>query len=348
MINAFHAWLLKDFWLAAIILYFLSGGALALLEYLLSYRLRTVYKNKKCYWQMAIAESLHTPAQIYIGLMVFLLSIPKLLEPLGIELASLKGLHTCQELVSAVFALWFFMRLIKRVEASFHSRITDAVGKISDRTQVSAVAKIGRILLIIIFFFMLLPILGIPSAALLTFGGVSTIVIGFATKDTAANLIGGLTIYWDRPFSVGDWICSPDKEIEGIVEDIGWRLTRIRTFDKRPLYVPNAFFSTISIENPGRMSSRRIKANIGVRYSDPSKLPKLLDAVQNMLKNHPDIDQTQTRMVNIVELGPESLNFCVYAFTKTIDFIKFESIQQDVLLKTYDIVREHDADCVAR
>lgn len=65
-------------------------------------------------------------------------------------------------------------------------------------------------------------------------------------------------IYFDRPFKVGDWIRSPDRQIEGTVERIGWRMTIIRTFDKRPLYVPNSVFSSIVVENPSRMLNRRI------------------------------------------------------------------------------------------
>ena len=86
-------------------------------------------------------------------------------------------------------------------------------------------------------------------------------------------------IYLDRPFSVGDWIRSPDKEIEGTVEDIGWRLTRIRTFDKRPLYIPNSIFASISVENPSRMSNRRIYEKIGIRYDDVSKMNTIVTEV---------------------------------------------------------------------
>ena len=100
--------------------------------------------------------------------------------------------------------------------------------------------------------------LGYSISGVLAFGGIGGIAVGFAAKDLLANFFGGLMIYLDRPFSVGDWIRSPDKNIEGTVEEIGWRLTRIRTFDKRPLYVPNSTFTQISVENPSRMLNRRI------------------------------------------------------------------------------------------
>ena len=140
--------------------------------------------------------------------------------------------------------------------------------------------------------------------------------MGFAAKDLLANFFGGLMIYLDRPFSVGDWIRSPDKEIEGTVEDIGWRLTRIRTFSKRPLYIPNSIFASISVENPSRMSNRRIYETIGIRYDDLEKMKKIVSGVKNMLEAHDQIDNSQTLMVNFNTFSESSVDFFVYTFTK--------------------------------
>ena len=93
-----------------------------------------------------------------------------------------------------------------------------------------------------------------------------------------------MVIYLDRPFKVGEWVRSPDKEIEGTVEEIGWRMTRIRTFDQRPLYVPNATFVSISVENPSRMRNRRIKETIGIRYDDADKMREIITDVVAMLR----------------------------------------------------------------
>ncbi|NKN80826.1 mechanosensitive ion channel family protein, partial [Weissella cibaria] len=136
----------------------------------------------------------------------------------------------------------------------------------------------------------------------------------------------GLMIYLDRPFAVGDWIRSPDKEIEGTVEYIGWRQTRIRTFDKRPLYVPNATFANISVENPSRMTHRRIYETIGLRYDDAAKVKPVVEAVREMLRNHPDIDSSQTLIVNFNAFGPSSLDFFVYCFTHTTNWIEYHRV----------------------
>ena len=148
----------------------------------------------------------------------------------------------------------------------------------------------------------------------------------------------------DRPFAVGDWIRSPDREMEGTVEKIGWRVTLIRTFDKRPLYIPNSVFSQVAVENPSRMLNRRIKETIGIRYSDAEKMEVITDQVKKMLTNHPEIDATNTLMVNFNSFAPSSLDFFIYTFTKTTNWEKFHIIKQDILLKILQIITANEAD----
>ncbi|MEF1299785.1 mechanosensitive ion channel family protein, partial [Vibrio parahaemolyticus] len=174
---------------------------------------------------------------------------------------------------------------------------------------------------------------GLSLSGLLTFGGVGGLIVGLAAKDLLSNFFGGLMIYFDRPFKVGDWIRSPDRQIEGTVERIGWRMTSIRTFDKRPLYVPNSVFSNIVVENPSRMLNRRIYEVVGLRYDDADKVPEIITAVREMLKNHKDIDTRQTLIVNFDTFGPSSLNFFIYTFTKTVNWVRYHEVKQDVLLK---------------
>lgn len=190
-----------------------------------------------------------------------------------------------------------------------------------------------------------MQLLGLPISGLLAFGGIGGAGIAFASKDLLANFFGGLVVYTDRPFKVGDWIRSPDKNIEGVVEYIGWRVTRIRTFDKRPLYVPNGIFLTISVENASRMTNRRIRTNIGIRYEDADKMDAITHDVKQMLLHHPEIDTRQVLIVNFIEFGTSSLNFMVYTFTKTTQWVHFQEIQHDVFLRIIAIVRDHGARC---
>ena len=236
---------------------------------------------------------------------------------------------------------WFFIRFIRLAEV----RLIDPAGISTsmDHATVSAFAKLLRLSIIITVSLVVLQSLGYSISGVLAFGGIGGIAVGFAAKDLLANFFGGLMIYMDRPFKVGDWIRSPDKNIEGVVEDIGWRLTRIRTFDKRPLYVPNATFASISVENPSRMSNRRIYETVGVRYCDIDTLSVILVDVRQMLEQHPEIDTKQTLMVNFNKMAESSLDFFVYTFTKTTNWEHFHKVKEDVLFKVAKIIQQHNA-----
>jgi len=234
----------------------------------------------------------------------------------------------------------FFVKLINETENKFSLE-----SEVPDQTTIHALAKLGHLVVSVAGGLMILQAFGFSVTGLLAFGGVGGIAIGLAAQDLLANFFGGLFIYTDRPFKVGDWIRSSDREIEGTVERIGWRVTRIRTFDKRPLYIPNSVFSKITVENPSRMENRRIKETIGIRYNDADKMGTITGLVRKMLLDHPEIDTEKTLMVNFNTFAPSSMDFFIYTFTKTTDWIKYHEIKQDVLLKILAIIEKQGAEC---
>ena len=242
-----------------------------------------------------------------------------------------------------VAGAWFLVRLTARLQETVIERGLSS-GEPYDRTTADAIAKLVRLSVIITSALVILQTLGFSVSGVLAFGGIGGIAIGFAAKDLLANFFGGLMIYLDRPFLIGDWIRSPDREIEGTVEHIGWRLTTIRSFSKRPIYVPNSMFASISVENPSRMTHRRINETIGLRYDDAAKVGDILKDIENMLRQHPEIDDSQTLMVNFNAFAPSSLDFFIYTFTHTTDWVKYHGIKQDVLLKIEQIIRDHGAE----
>lgn len=234
---------------------------------------------------------------------------------------------------------WFLVRIIRNVERDLIAKKPEF-----DRTTVDAISKLLRVSVFITAILVALQTLGYSISGVLAFGGIGGVAIGFAAKDLLANFFGGLMIYMDRPFSVGDWVRSPDREIEGTIENIGWRMTRIRTFDKRPLYVPNSVFSSIAVENPQRMVNRRIYETIGIRYQDAPKMEAIIKKVKEMLQNHPEIDTRKTLMVNFNSFAPSSLDFFVYTFTKTTNWVFFHEVKQGILLKVLKIIEAEGAE----
>ena len=239
----------------------------------------------------------------------------------------------------ALFAM-NFIRLIERSLIEKNSSRSDAS---LDIATIAALGKLLRASVAITGVLLVLQSLGVSVAGVLAFGGIGGIAIGFAAKDLLANFFGALMIFLDRPFSIGDWIRSPDREIEGVVEDIGWRSTKIRTFDKRPLFIPNSAFASLTVENASKMQNRRIFETIGLRYDDIDRVKLVIDKCRLMLAEHPEIDDQEILMVNFVSFAPSSLDFFVYAHTRTIDWESYHLVKEDILMKIAEIIKENGA-----
>ncbi len=302
-------------------------------------RLKKRLEQTRTPWDDAILDSLTAP----ISLLIWVLGITLAASFLDMETRFIYNIITLT-LVAAI--TWFLLRLIRNGQGNLleASRQAEDEGDRLDPSTVEAIGKLLRLTVGITAILIALQQIGVNISAILAFGGIGGIAVGFAAKDLLANFFGGLMIYMDRPFKAGDWIRSPDRNIEGTVESIGWRLTRIRTFDKRPLYLPNAIFSTIAVENPQRMLNRRIYETIGLRYDDMNKMDIITRDVKAMLQGHPEIDTNQTLMVNFNSFGPSSIDFFVYTLTKTTNWQRFHEIKHEILLKIAAIIAGHGAE----
>lgn len=329
-------------WMAQVFIVVFLTLLISFLQKRLLGRLYEKLRGTGVYWDDALIDAARRPLTILIWLIGLAFAAEIVSNESG---AAIFGAIDPIREVGVIFVFaWFLVRFIQRTESNIILK-KEARGEEVDRTTTDAIAKLLRISVIITALLVVLQTLGYSISGVLAFGGIGGIAIGFAAKDLLANFFGGLMIYMDRPFNVGDWVRSPDQDIEGTVENIGWRLTRIRTFDKRPLYVPNSIFANISVENPSRMTHRRIKETIGIRYDDVSKMEIIIEDVKKMLQEHEDIDATQTLIVNFNEFSPSSLDFFIYTFTKTTNWIRFHEVKQDVLLKVIRIVESHGAEC---
>ena len=290
-------------------------------------------------WDNVLTDALMRPSKWAIWLLVVYLSLG-LFEGAD-QLRTL--VRQAADTALILLLAWIAQRALKGAEAEL---LSEHRGKrqSDDRATIRASLRLIRISVGIVVLLMVLQSLGVSVSGLLAFGGIGGIAVGFAARDLLANFLGGLSIYLDRPFTVGDWIRSPDREIEGTVEDIGWRMTRIRTFDQRPLYIPNSIFSSVAVENPSRMNNRRIYETIGIRYDDVAVMGRIVADVKAMLESHEAIDLSRTLMVNFVACGPSSLDFFIYAFTKTTDWATFHAIKQEVLLKVLSIISAQGAE----
>ena len=294
-------------------------------------------------WDDALIEAARKPAVLAVWIIGITFATDIILDETG---AAIFGASGAIRSVGVIMTLiWFLVRLVQGIEQNIIAKSERLEGEDRiDRATVEALGKLVRLAVLITGGLVMLQTLGYSISGVLAFGGIGGIAIGFAAKDLLANFFGGLMVYLDRPFAVGDWIRSPDRELEGTVEYIGWRLTRIRTFDKRPIYVPNAVFTSVVVENPSRMSHRRIYETIGIRYDDISKMSAIVADVKKMLQTHAEIDQKQTMIVNFNAFAASSCDFFVYTFTKTTNWIHYHEIKHEVLLKISAIIEGHKAE----
>jgi MscS family membrane protein len=307
--------------------------------------LRTTHlylERKDKVWLDSFVDAARAPVSFFIWVTGTILALTTLILHLAIYVEVVDYINAFKNTILTLSVGWFVIRLVQRLET--HLKAFASGDNRLDEVTVEALAKIIKLFAFILTGLFFLNAFGVSLTGLLAFGGVGGIAIGFAAKDLLGNVFGGLMLYLDKPFKVGEWIRSPDRQIEGTVEHIGWRMTTVRKFDKRPLYIPNGIFANIAIENPSRMTNRRIKETMGIRYADVHKMRDIIKAVKAMLKNHPEIDTRQTLIVNFNQFNASSLDFFIYTFTKTTNWIRFHEIKEDVLLTISDIVEAHGAE----
>src|SRR5690606_20038668 len=239
-------------------------------------------------WDDALFDAIRAPASVFIWLMGISFAAELVAHETEAEIYDYVG--ELREIGVILVLTWFVLRYIGYVERNFiEKRIKEH--KQFDQTAVDAIGKLLRATTVVTAVLVVMQNLGISITGILAFGGVGGIAVGFAAQGILANFFGGLTVYLDKPFKVGDWIRSPDRQIEGTVEHIGWRSTRIRSVEQRPLYVPNSVFSSIVVENPSRMFARRMFENIVIRHEDFAQMEAIIADINALLRTHDGIAQ---------------------------------------------------------
>jgi MscS family membrane protein len=183
--------------------------------------------------------------------------------------------------------------------------------------------------------------IGINISAFLGGVGLAGMAIALAAKDSVANLFGTMMIFADRTFQKGDWIQSP--QVEGTVEVIGLRASKIRTFAKALVNVPNGQLANSPIINWSRMTNRRIKMTISLEYrSTAAQLEQIINRLREFVANHPDVEPKGpvAQMIHLVGFGPSSIDIDLYYFTKTTDWEEWRKIRSDHILAFKKIVEE--------
>ena len=245
----------------------------------------------------------------------------------GGSLALLTG--TIQVLLG-VSVIWAAYRMIDVVSLTLH-RWADKTESDLDDQLVPMLTKSMRVFVVIFGVLLIFQNLGFNVMSLLAGLGLGGLAFALAAKDTAANLFGSIMILIDRPFRVGDWI--KNSAVEGTVEQIGFRSTRIRTFYNSLISIPNSILATTNIDNMGLREYRRVRADLGVTYdTPPEKLEAFIEGIKNIIQANPSTRKDYFHVV-FSGYGSSSLDIMVYFFLSVPDWTDELIEKQNIFLE---------------
>lgn len=274
-------------------------------------------------------NALLTPAEwtaMMSGIFIALKILPLPSEPVDVKRFVDAGMNG----VIVALVIWFAIRLVDGLSDVWAKKAELTETKLDDQL-VPIARRSAKVFLFIIGVVLVLQNMGYSVGSLLAGVGIGGVAFAMASKDTVANLFGSLVIFLDKPFQIGDWIEM--GAIEGTVEEVGLRTTRVRTFANSLITVPNLMFTTQSINNWSRMQKRRIKMNVGVTYdTSPEKMEQLVTRIREIITKDDKI-RNDFYLVNFDNFGPHSLDVFIYCFTATTNWGEFLQAKQEFMLE---------------
>ncbi|MDR2835019.1 MAG: mechanosensitive ion channel family protein [Bacteroidales bacterium] len=271
-------------WLISLIIIIGTAILCKIFSWIYRITIKRITKKTKNQYDDIIFEKIETPILIFLMLLAFWISFKRMTFPVSIEINVVKAFT----ILLGLNITWTFTRLCIGVFIEASKKMSK---KNHDFTRlVPIIKRTSTILIWLIGIVMTLNNIGVNIGALLGALGIGGIATALAAQDTVKNIIGGITLITDHPFKIGDRIMF-DK-IDGYVEDIGLRSTKIRTLNKRTITIPNSKIVDSAIENVTTEHAHRIVLNLGLTYdTTPDKLKKALEILRETHKNVNHIDE---------------------------------------------------------
>ncbi len=320
-------------WIYALLAFLIvSGLRKPIASYTMKIMLALTSKTKTDFPQKMV-KSFEGPFRVLIGfsglyIALRLLNLPENME--GVILNLFRSLFI-------IAIAWGFMNLFNQTSGVFENLAKRFSVEVND-ILIQFIAKGTRIIIIALAVSIVVQEWGYNVNSFVAGLGIGGLAFALAAQDTLANIFGGMVITLDKPFTLGDWIETPS--VEGVVEEISFRSTRVRTFAQALVHVPNASIVKEPITNWSRMGKRRVMFTLGVMYSTPrEKLEDCTRLIEELLNNHKEIDN-EFIMVRFNEFNQNSLDIFIYCFALTTQWAEFLRIKEDINFKTMDILKE--------
>lgn len=293
-------------------------------------------------------DLLKKPLGIFILLLTFYLAVDRLEFPgewnlVPAEKFGLRMVLFSFFQIAIIFSLtWTFLRLVDFFGLILMYRASLTESKADDQLVSFIKESIKVIILILAFFFVLGAVFKLNIASLIAGLGIGGLAIALAAKESLENLMGSFTIFLDKPFTVGDAIKV--GSVEGTVEHIGFRSTRIRTVEKTYLTVPNKKMVDSELDNLSMRLQRRVKFDLSLVYETTAEQFKNIVAdIQAFIDNHPHI-YTEENKVSLFNFGDSGINILVTYFVNSKDYTIYLNVRQEVNFRIMEIVKKRGSD----
>lgn len=303
----------------------------------LSYILIRIFKRKKTDKERIKKMPFYKPLKIFfIVLGIFLATRVLQIQGKAMDIIELIFKIICVILFAKALADCFTIdsKTMRKLQRKF---MTDA-----DDNRVNFIYKIIRCAIYIIAVFAVIALLGINLNTILAGLGIGSVVLTLAAQDTAKNLFGGVMILIDKPFVIGDWVQTTNYE--GIVEDITFRSTCIRTFDNSLVNIPNGVLSNEAVINWSKMEKRKYKLDLKLPLDTPVEvIQRITSKIYFMLINHPSVINDDT-YVKFDEIDPDGVSIMIYVFTNSVDYGSYLNAKEHINKNILEILEKEGVD----
>ena len=305
-------------------------------------KLHARFSQQDLLWHDSFVKALYKPLSYFVWFFAGV-QLLELIDKYTLSEISVANVHLTLG-VGAILALsWFLLRWKTNIVEYLTIRSKQHQLEL-DGTKIDVLDKLFTLFILFLTALLLLEVTGSSLNTLIAFGGIGGLAIAFASQEMVSNFFAGFMIYVTQPFCKGDNVMLPERKVEGQVEEIGWYMTRLRSPDKKPIYLPNAIFSKAVLLNPSRINCRQFKEIIGLRYEDKARIPHVMLKLTELLKSHPSISHQNPILVTFHAFGNCSLDVQISAYSYVLDNDAFATVRSDLLLKIADVIEEAGAD----
>ena len=330
---------------SAIILGLLFKGLIS--RYLSHSLYKVIGKAEKRVGVDKFDELLTKPIAFFIMLSLIYFGVNQLTFPVEWKIAPIQELGV-RMILSKGFSLIYIysifiivLRLINFFGIMLQKRAEETENKMDDQLVPFTIEIIKFISYIFVGGIILGEVFGVNATGLITGLGIGGIALAMASKESLENLLGSFTIFLDKPFTVGDTVTV--GTVSGTVEKVGFRSTRIRTFDKSLVTLPNKKMIDAELDNLGMRPVRRVKFNIGLTYeTTAAQMKEIVSDLQIMVDEHPKTNQDGR--IRFQEFGSSSLDILVMYFVDSPKWGDLIDVKEDINYKIMEIVKKHKSD----